>query len=79
MKTMDNNSSQSEWIVGGMSVQDFLTLGLGEVAYVKPASIDGGQGFAIHAADGVRLAVLATREAAVMAARQNDLEPIQLQ
>ena len=75
---MDNNSSQSEWIVGGMSVQDFLTLGLGEVAYVKPASIDGGQGFAIHAADGTRLAILATREAAMAAARHHDMEPMPL-
>ena len=76
---MDNDGTQINHELRAMSSQDFLSLGLGQFAYVKPITLDGGQGFAIHAADGVRLAVLATREAAVMAARQNDLEPIQLQ
>ena len=76
---MDNDTTQFDPEFRAMSAQDFLSLGLGQLAYVKPITLDGGQGFAVHAANGTRLAVLATREAAVMAARQNDMEPLQLQ
>ena len=76
---MDNDKPQFGQEFRTMSAQDFLSLGLGQLAYVKAITLDGGQGFAVHAANGTRLAVLATREAAVMAARQNDMEPIQLQ
>ena len=76
---MDKDRTQFDHESGAMSAQDLRSLGLGQLAYVKPITLDGGQGFAVHAADGTRLAILATREAAVMAARQNDMEPIELQ
>ena len=76
---MDNGRMQFDRELHAMSAQDFLSLGLGQLAYVKPVTLDGGQGFAVHAANGTRLAVLATHEAAVMATRQNDMEPSELQ
>jgi hypothetical protein len=61
-----------------LSSQDFLSLGLSQVAYVKPLEQDGGRYFAIYAADGTQMAVLASREAAHAAIRQHDMEPLTL-
>jgi hypothetical protein len=58
-----------------LSPQDFATFGLNDIAYVKPVVADGGKGFAIHAADGTRLTVMADRLAAFAAVRQHDMEP----
>ena len=38
--------------------QDFLGLGIHDVAYIKPVDIEGTTQFAIHAADGTTLSVL---------------------
>jgi len=52
-------------------------LGIEQVAYVKDVTLDDGTaGFAIHAADGQEVAVMANREVAFAAVRQNDLEPV---
>jgi len=52
-------------------------LGLEQVAYVKSVTLDDGTpGFAIHAADGHEVAVMANRELAFVTVRQNDLEPV---
>lgn len=45
------------------------------VAYVRPVETDRGPGYAVCAGDGTRLAVFATQDAAIFAARQHDLEP----
>lgn len=44
-------------------------------AYIRPASTDKGQGYAVCASDGTQLAVFATRDAAFFAAKQHELEP----
>lgn len=62
----------------GLSSQDFLSLGLSQVAYVKPVEQDGHDYYAIYAADGTQIAVLASHEAALVAIRQNDMEPVTL-
>lgn len=53
-------------------------LGVPLIAYVKPVTIDGQTAYEVHAADGSRLAVLPTSEAAIGAAIQNDLEVLSL-
>ena len=53
-------------------------LGMPLIAYVKPVTIDGHTAYEVHAADGSRLAVLPTSEAAIGAAIQNDLEVLSL-
>ena len=75
---MNNDRPQFEGSPRDLSVRDFLSLGLDQWAYVKSAAADGAEVFAIHAADGSRLAVLATREAALAAILQHDMEPLQL-
>ncbi|HET8728143.1 MAG TPA: DUF1150 family protein [Alphaproteobacteria bacterium] len=60
-----------------MSSVDFATYGVHELAYVKPVVAEGGEAaFAVHAADGTPLAVLATRDLAFAVVRQNDMEPV---
>lgn len=59
-----------------ISTQDFLALGINDVAYVKPVVIDEQPLFAVHAANGKQIAVLADREVAFVTVRHNDLEPL---
>lgn len=63
-----------------MPVQDFLALGLRDLAYVKPAVVADGEAtqdvFEIHTADGTVVGAAATRELAFAAIRQNGLEPV---
>ncbi len=62
-----------------MSAADLAALGLHGVAYVKPVEVDGQPAFAIHAANGLVLGVMATRAAAFAAIRDGELEPVPLQ
>lgn len=62
-----------------ISFQDFLSLGIQDVAYVKKVSVGDKTSYAIHAADGTPLLVMDTLNAALIAVRHNDLEPVTLQ
>jgi hypothetical protein len=59
-----------------ISPRDFAALGLEHIAYVKPILVEGARAFAVHAADGTQIAVLASREVAAAAVQQHDLEPV---
>ncbi|ALG70724.1 hypothetical protein VY88_05570 [Azospirillum thiophilum] len=59
-----------------LSPQDFAGFGLGDVAYVRHVEVDGTLAFAIHAADGTPLSVVAERDLAFAAIVQNDMEPV---
>ena len=60
-----------------MSVQDFIALGLQDVAYVRPAKGETGEPvFTIHSADGNALASVESRDLAFAVVRQNGLEPV---
>ena len=63
-----------------MPAQDFLALGLRDLAYVKPSAVSDGEAtrevFEIHTADGTVVGAAATRELAFAAIRQNGLEPV---
>ncbi len=61
-----------------ISPQDLMILGLQEVAYVKPVIVQGETVYAVHAADGREVAVMASRDVAVAAIRQNELEPLSI-
>ncbi|HTJ62466.1 MAG TPA: DUF1150 family protein [Alphaproteobacteria bacterium] len=61
-----------------ISAQDLLTFGLNDIAYLKPANVNGQSVFAIHAADGSQLALVANREVGVAAMQQHELEPVSL-
>lgn len=63
-----------------MPAQEFLALGLRDIAYVKPSAVSDGEStqliFEIHTADGTAVGAAATRELAFAAIRQNGLEPV---
>ncbi len=59
-----------------MTAQDFRTLGLAQLAYVKPVTAEGRTAYSVHAADGTEIAVMADRAVACAAVRQHDLEPL---
>ena len=61
-----------------ISSQDFLALGVNDVAYVKPVVVGGKPVFAVHAADGQQIAVMANLELALTAIRRNDMEPLSI-
>ena len=59
-----------------ISRQDLLMLGLNSVAYVKPVKVDGRRAYAIHAADGTKVSIMADHDVAFATIRQNNLEPV---
>lgn len=59
-----------------VSQQDLASWGLNDVAYVKAVPYEGDWAYAIHAADGTRMALVGDREVAFTAVRQHDLEPV---
>lgn len=70
MDTRTNNSPAP------LTAQDFASLGVGQVAYIRTVSLNGQQAFSVHAADGTPLTVLANRESALGVIVQNDMEPL---
>ena len=62
-----------------MSPQDFALLGMQHLAYIKPSVVNGVSGFSIHAADGTQIGIAESRDLALAAVKQHDLEPVNLQ
>ena len=71
-------NTQSSHVLKEISPTDWQSFGLNEVAYLRPAIVDGRNVFAIHAADGSALAFVATREIGLVAMHEHDLEPVAL-
>jgi hypothetical protein len=59
-----------------LSANELGLLGMEDVAYVKPVVVDGTDAFAVHAANGTQIAVMADREVACAVVRQHDMEPV---
>ena len=59
-----------------MSARELALFGMQDIAYVKRVTVGDAAGFAIHAADGTEIAVLADRDVAFATLRQHDLEPL---
>ncbi len=58
-----------------ISAAQFATLGLEEIAFVKPVMTEHGVAYAIHAADGTPMAIAANALLAAAAIIQNDMVP----
>lgn len=59
-----------------MPADDFLSLGIEEVAYVKRVASHNNAGWAIFSADGENLGMMDNRLLAFAAILQHDLEPL---
>lgn len=63
-------------LLKNMSTEEFLSLGLRDVAYIKPLATDSEPAFAIHAADGTQLTVMDSIDSAMIMVRHNDLQAV---
>lgn len=77
---MDNNNfnaDETASLLKHLSIQDFLDVGLNQVAYIKRQNDNQNQElFSIHAADGSQISVMDTYDLAVATIRVNDLHPV---
>jgi hypothetical protein len=76
---MDSRHEQGRHLLRNLSTQAFLSFGINQIAYVRSVNVSGQTAYALHAADGSALTVIDSLEGAIIAARQNDLEPVTLQ
>ena len=59
------------------TADEFANLGAPEIVYIRPVrGPDGSTTFAIHAANGAKLADLPSLETALLTARTNELHPV---
>lgn len=65
-------------ILRNLSVEDFKDFGLQKIAYIRPIDKDDNIAYSIHSADGEEISVMDTLAQAIIATRQNDLEPVTL-
>jgi hypothetical protein len=59
-----------------ISAQEFASLGMHGLAYVKRVVINEAVAYAVYAADGTEVALLPDREIAFATVRQHELEPL---
>lgn len=66
-------------ILKALSHQDFLKVGLDQIAYIRPVDAPDDQtSYSIHAADGSEIIRLESIDLAMAAIRHNDLHPVTL-
>ena len=58
-----------------ISPAQLASLGMEEIAFVKPVMTENGPAFAIHAADGTPMAIASNAPLAAAAIIQNDMLP----
>ena len=58
-----------------ISAEQLASLGMDEIAFVKPVMTENGPAFAIHAADGTPMAIASAVPVAAAAIIQNDMLP----
>jgi hypothetical protein len=59
-----------------MSARELALFGIQDMAYIRRIEVDGATAYAVLAADGTQVAVVAEREVAFALVRQHDLEPV---
>jgi hypothetical protein len=59
-----------------ISEQQLAALGVSHIAYLKPVTVNGMQGIAIHAADGTPMAVAGNWEIAAAVVLQHEMVPL---
>jgi hypothetical protein len=61
-----------------ISQQDLAAIGMQQLAYIRPAVVNGVTAFTIHAADGTQIGIAPNHDVAVAAVIQHELEPLSL-
>jgi hypothetical protein len=74
--TMSENTEVSSFDIRHLSAEQLAQLGVSHIAYVKPVTVNGQHGFAIHAADGTPMALAGDRDVAMAAIVQHEMHPL---
>lgn len=61
--------------IRNLTVEQLASLGMSQIAYVKPVLVNGAVAYAIHAADGTPMALAGDRDLAVAAILEHELMP----
>lgn len=73
------NTDNTRNLLKTLSPQNFLMLGMNQIAYIRPARLeDNRQIWAVHAADGTLLSIQEQPDQAILLLRNNDLAPVTL-
>jgi hypothetical protein len=75
-KTRDGAQDVGSFDIRHLSAEQLAQLGVSQIAYVKPVTVNGQHGFAIHAADGTPMAVTGDRDVAMAAIMQHEMFPL---
>jgi len=76
---MNQKTENVRDVLKALSRQDFLKIGMDQIAYIKPVEEDEvNTAYSIHAADGSEIVRLDTIDMALAALRHNDLHPVTL-
>lgn len=73
-----NTGVDARSILANLSTQDFLNIGIDQIAYVRPVVLDDHEMYSIHAADGTQLSVLDSFDTAVDSIKNNEMHPVTL-
>lgn len=63
-------------ILGNLSAQDFLNVGMDQIAYIRSVTLDDHEAFAVHAADGTPISVMHSFDTAVASIKYNEMHPV---
>ncbi len=74
--TSTETTAVASFDIRHLSAEQLAQLGVSHIAYVKPVTVNGQSGFAIHAADGTPMAVAGDREVAMAAILQHEMHPL---
>ena len=74
--TMQETAPVASFDIRHLSAEQLAQLGVSQIAYVKPVTVNGQNGFAIHAADGTPMALIGDREVAMAAILQHEMHPL---
>ena len=69
-------TSVASFDIRHLSAEQLAQLGVSQIAYVKPVTVNGQNGFAIHAADGTPMALIGDREVAMAAIQQHEMHAL---
>ena len=76
---MTNADNTMRNLLKTLSPQNFLMLGINQIAYIRPSVLnDHRTVWSVHAADGTVLSVQDQPDQAIMVLRSNDLAPVTL-
>ena len=72
-RSTSSNTPTGSFDVRHLSAAEFGSLGMSQIAYVKPVIVNGARVFAIHAADGTPMATVPDQDVAVAAIVQHEM------